>query len=115
MTDLRRFFAPPEQWMEDRVVLDREETHHLARVLRLPAGARVAVCDGRGRARAAVIESAAPQGAVLILQEELFSPAESPLEITLGVGLAKGEALDQVVRQATEMGVRRLVPFLSAY
>jgi 16S rRNA (uracil1498-N3)-methyltransferase len=25
--------------------------------------------------------------------------------VTLGVGLAKGEAMDQVVRQATEMGV----------
>ena len=33
--------------------------------------------------------------------------------MVLGIGLAKGEALDGVMRQATEMGVQRLIPFVS--
>jgi 16S rRNA (uracil1498-N3)-methyltransferase len=37
---------------------------------------------------------------------------ESPLAVTLAVGLAKGEALEEVVRRATEMGVSRLTPFV---
>ncbi len=115
MTDLRRFFAPPERWAAGQVVLDREETHHLARVLGLSPGARVAVCDGRGRAAAARIQALDPEGAILALEEDLAPRGESPLELTLGVGLAKGEAMDQVVRQATEMGVRRLLPFTSTY
>jgi len=116
MTNLRRFFAPPEQWAEDRVVLDREETHHLSRVLRLAAGARVAVCDGQGRAVIAVVRDlASAGGAVLSLEEEMSFQAESPLAVALGFGLAKGEAVEQVVRQATEMGVQRLIPFVSAY
>lgn len=115
MQNLRRFFAPPERWAEDQVVLDREETHHLGRVLRLPAGARVAVVDGRGRARAARVQALDPEGAILALEEDLAPRGESPLMVTLGVGLAKGEAMDQVVRQATEMGVRHLVPFTSTY
>jgi 16S rRNA (uracil1498-N3)-methyltransferase len=115
MTNLRRFFAPPEQWAGDRVVLDREETHHLSRVLRLAVGARVLVCDGMGRAAFAVVEELEPESAVLSLEEEAATLAESPLEMSLGLGLAKGEAVDRVVRQATEMGVKRLVPFISAY
>lgn len=115
MTNLRRFFAPPEQWTGDRVVLDREETHHLRRVLRLAPGARVAVCDGRGRAVAAKVRELGSEEAVLSLEEEVATLAESPLEMTLGLGLAKGEAVDQVVRQATEMGVQRLIPFVSTY
>ena len=115
MTNLRRFFAPPEQWAENRVVLDREETHHLSRVLRLAEGARVVVCDGRGRAAAAVVRDLESAGAVLSLEEELSLQAESPLAVTMGLGLAKGEAVEQVVRQATEMGVQRLVPFVSTY
>ena len=115
MTNLRRFFAPPEQWTGDRVVLDREETHHLRRVLRLAPGARVAVCDGRGRAVAAMVRELGSEEAVLSLEEEVATLAESPLEMTLGLGLAKGEAVDQVVRQATEMGVQRLIPFVSTY
>jgi 16S rRNA (uracil1498-N3)-methyltransferase len=35
--------------------------------------------------------------------------------VTLGLALAKGEAMEQVVRQATEMGVTRLLPFSSTY
>jgi 16S rRNA (uracil1498-N3)-methyltransferase len=115
MTNLRRFFAPPEQWAQDRVVLDREETHHLTRVLRLAPGARVEVCDGRGRAAAAVVQDLESEGAVLSLEEEVALQAESPLKVALGLGLAKGEAVDQVVRQATEMGVQQLFPFVSTY
>lgn len=115
MTDLRRFFAPPERWAEEQVVLDREETHHLGRVLRLPSGSRVAVVDGRGRAAAARVQALDPEGAVLALEGDLTPRGESPLMVTLGVGLAKGEAMDQVVRQATEMGVRLLLPFTCTY
>ena len=115
MTNLRRFFAPPEQWVGDRVVLDREETHHLSRVLRLGAGARVAVCDGRGRAATAVVQDLESEEAVLSLEDDVSTQAESPLEVALGLGLAKGEAVEQVVRQATEMGVQRLIPFVSTY
>jgi 16S rRNA (uracil1498-N3)-methyltransferase len=115
MQNLRRFLAPPERWAQDRVVLDREETHHLSRVLRLTVGARVMVCDGRGRAAVAVVAALAPAEAVLSLEEEVFIQAESPLQVTLGLALAKGEAVEQVVRQATEMGVHRLIPFVSTY
>jgi 16S rRNA (uracil1498-N3)-methyltransferase len=31
----------------------------------------------------------------------------------LGIGLAKGDALDEVIRQATEMGVQEIIPFVS--
>ncbi|MGQ9688521.1 MAG: RsmE family RNA methyltransferase [Desulfobaccales bacterium] len=115
MPNLRRFFAPPERWAADRVVLDPEETHHLTRVLRLAPGARVAVCDGQGRVMAAVVRSLEGEEAVVSLEGDPFTQGESPLEVTLGVGLAKGEAFDQVVRQATEMGVKRLLPFVSTY
>jgi 16S rRNA (uracil1498-N3)-methyltransferase len=115
MKTLRRFFALPERWQKSQVVLDRDETHHLSRVLRLAPGARVVVCDGRGRAAAAVVQSLGADEVVLSLEEEVTSPAESPLGVTLGLALAKGEAADQVVRQATEMGVQRLIPFVSTY
>jgi 16S rRNA (uracil1498-N3)-methyltransferase len=115
MQNLRRFFASPERWGQGRVVLDLEETHHLSRVLRLAVGARVVVCDGRGRAAAAVVGALGPEGALLSLEEEVLTPAESPLRVTLGLALAKGEAVEQVVRQATEMGVACLLPFVSTY
>jgi 16S rRNA (uracil1498-N3)-methyltransferase len=62
-----------------------------------------------------VVQALGSDEASLGLQEEVSAPAEYPLGVTLGLALAKGEAADQVVRQATEMGVQRLIPFVSIY
>ena len=110
---MRRFYAPPEHFRDDTVRLDPEETRHLARVLRLGVGERVEVCDGRGRNVEAEITELDPKGALLRVLRGLAFWGESPLRLVLGIGLAKGEALDGVIRQATEMGVQRLIPFVS--
>ncbi len=110
---MRRFYAPPENFQGNVVTLDPEETFHLARVLRLGAGARVEVTDGQGGNFAAQVATLEPRGATLRILGKLDSWGESPLPLVLGIGLAKGEALDEAVRQATEMGVTRIFPFIS--
>jgi 16S rRNA (uracil1498-N3)-methyltransferase len=110
---MRRFYAPPVCFQDDTVILDPEETRHLARVLRLGAGDRVEVCDGCGRNVEARVAALDPKGAQLRVIRDLPFWGESPLRLVLGIGLAKGEALDGVVRQATEMGVQQIIPFLS--
>jgi len=109
----RRFYAPPGAFQDGRVLLDPEETHHLLRVLRLGKGARVQVFDGQGRNFAAVVQGQESGQALLEVLEELAPWGESRLNLTLGIGLAKGEALDAVIRQATEMGVKQILPFES--
>ncbi len=110
---MHRFYAPPESFQDDTVSLDQEEIRHLARVLRLGVGDRVEVCDGRGRQVEARVLSLEGRGAHLQVLRELADWGESPLRLVLGIGLAKGEALDGVMRQATEMGVQRIIPFYS--
>lgn len=90
-----------------------EETHHLHKVLRLGVGAQVEVYDGQGRNFSAAVQKIDAGGALLQVLEELDPRGESSLDLTLGIGLAKGEALDAVVRQATEMGVKLILPFTS--
>ncbi len=115
MTSLRRFYAPPEAFQAGLVLLDAEESHHLTRVMRLAPGARVIVCDGRGRQAEAEVQSLEQNAAILKVVRELPLTGESPLSIILAVGLAKGDALDTVIRQATELGVKTIIPFTSAY
>jgi 16S rRNA (uracil1498-N3)-methyltransferase len=110
---MRRFYAHPRQFDQDMVTLDPEETLHLARVLRLGVGAGVEVCDGEGGNFAAQVAALEPRGATLRILGKLDSWGESPLPVVLGIGLAKGEALDEALRQATEMGVSRIFPFIS--
>ena len=110
---MRRFYAHPRQFSQDVVTLDAEETLHLARLLRLGVGARVQVCDGEGGNFDAEVATLDPRGATLRILGRLEAWGESPLLLVLGIGLAKGEAADAVVRQATEMGVSRIFPFIS--
>jgi 16S rRNA (uracil1498-N3)-methyltransferase len=111
---LRRFFAGPEQFLGDEVILSPSETHHLIRVLRLPIGERVEVSDGCGRIFSAEISMLEPTAARLRILSELTTSLESTLQITLGIALVRSEALDLIVRQVTEMGIFRLVPYYSS-
>jgi 16S rRNA (uracil1498-N3)-methyltransferase len=111
---LRRFFAAPKQFLGDEVVLSPSESHHLIRVLRLPLGERVEVSDGCGRIFAAAISLLEPGAARLRILAELNTSLESTLQITLGLALVRSEAFDLAVRQVTEMGIFRLIPFYSA-
>lgn len=111
---MRRFYASPDRFQDDLVLLDSEETRHLARVLRLGVGAQVELCDGRGRDFEAVVVSLDSRGAMLQVVRERALRNESLLTLVLGIGLAKGDALDGVIRQAAEMGVKKIIPFVSA-
>jgi 16S rRNA (uracil1498-N3)-methyltransferase len=82
-------------------------------VLRLAVGAELTVFDGRGgEYPATIVES---RGTVLRVRLGDHRPLEreSPLEITLAQGLARGERMDWAVQKATELGVAVLAPLVT--
>ena len=88
---------------------------HLCRVLRLGPGDRITVFDDTGWEHDAVIRSLnAEQGEIEILRS-YEAGRESSLQITLALGLTKGEKMDFVVEKATELGVQSIVPFTSSH
>jgi len=107
----RRVFAGPEQFRGREVWLSPAEAHHLKRVLRLTAGDRVEVVDGHGRIFTAEICRLSDRDSRLRLCGEIAAATESPLHLTLGQALVRAEALDLIIRQVTELGVRQIIPF----
>jgi 16S rRNA (uracil1498-N3)-methyltransferase len=114
----RRFYAPPGSFTgEGVVVLSAEESRHLRDVLRLRAGEEAYVFDGEGREFACVVrEEGGRKGLVSLEVRAAAEPPspESPLELTLAVALLKGEKFDLIVQKATELGVARVEPVLTA-
>lgn len=110
-----RFFAPPARFSASSVVLDADEAHHLARVLRLAPGARVWVFDGAGREYECEIRALGKHEVTLAILAEVAAPVESPLRIELAQGLTKGDKFDWIVQKATELGVARIVPLITAH
>jgi 16S rRNA (uracil1498-N3)-methyltransferase len=97
------------------VVLTGSEAHHLATVLRVQAGQDIKVFDGKGLEAAGTIQSTNEFQVVINLQEPKSSEVEASLKITLYVALLKGDKLSDVVRQATELGVVAIQPFISKH
>jgi 16S rRNA (uracil1498-N3)-methyltransferase len=110
-----RFFVPRKNLRENRGMLDGQELAHIRKVLRLAPGDRITLFDDGGWEHDAVIRQLfADRGEVEILRS--YQPGrESPLNLTLAVGLTKGEKMDFVVEKATELGVHAIAPFFSTF
>ncbi|MFZ2446074.1 MAG: RsmE family RNA methyltransferase [Syntrophobacteraceae bacterium] len=111
----RCFFVERVEPDAEIVNLSAEASHHLESVLRLKTGEAVEIRDGLGNAWTGEITRIHKGSAAVRLVGRLdASFLESPLDITLALGFVRSDIMDQVVRQATEMGVRRIAAFRAA-
>jgi 16S rRNA (uracil1498-N3)-methyltransferase len=109
-----RFFVPDAGDAGQLVTLPDDEAHHLRHVLRLGAGAELAVFDGRGHEWTGRVARAEKRGPVVVELLDVVKPVPEPsVRVTLGMGLVKGEHMDAIVRDATALGVSEIAPFLS--
>lgn len=94
-----------------------DEARHLQTVLRLRAGDEVSIFDGLGHEWRGTIAQSDKKNGVEIALHEPVKPAqpESPLHLTLGVALLKGEKFDWVIQKATELGATAIVSLATQY
>ena len=97
---MNRFFVPPGTTAAERFPLPGSIAHQVRRVLRLRDGDRVALLEGDGRL--AVCRVA---GDDCVVEERREVGGEPRHRLTVCQALLKGDALDHVVRQGTEIGV----------
>ena len=110
---LPRFFAPALADRDDPVApiaLPPDEARHLTRVLRLQAGAEVALFDGRGREFVAIVHEAVRERAIVKPVRRIEPAAEPHVRFTLVQALLKADKLDAIIRDTTMMGVSAIRP-----
>ncbi len=112
MPQLQRLAVNPVQICNKSINLTPEQQHYLHRVLRLNQGDKFIAMDGLGHWWLAVLE-AQETGLIASITEEIAVNRELAVEVTLMAALPKGNGFDEVVRQATELGVARIVPVTS--
>jgi 16S rRNA (uracil1498-N3)-methyltransferase len=95
--------------------LSDDEARHLSQVLRLGAGDEIAVFDGTGREFRARVERVARDGADLRLVEQVQPAAEPAVRLTLAPAVVKGDKMDDIVRDATMMGVTAIEPLVTEH
>ena len=112
---MARFFLPRRDIQDDRATITGSELNHLRRVLRLRPKDRVILFDDGGWEHEGIIRSLGEDRGEIEITRSYQIDNESPVKITLALGLIKGEKMDFVVEKATELGVHTVVPFVSSY
>jgi 16S rRNA (uracil1498-N3)-methyltransferase len=97
------------------VVLIGDDYHYLVRVRRYKEGVVFKAILPSGKSIRLLVQQL--DGFRLVCQclEQEISPPQVLLPITLFQALPKGVKIDIIIRQATEAGVSRIVPFVSEY
>ena len=110
---MRRFAIAPDRVVDGRVAFDAVESRHLTRALRLKPGDTVIASDGAGHDYTVRLDSVGARATGTVLGVAARG-VESPLAITLLQGVPKGDKMETIVRAATELGVARIQPVLTA-
>lgn len=93
--------------------LPAQAGEHVARVLRLAAGDPLVLFNGDGHDCHATITAIGKRDVRVRVLDRQAVARESPLQLTLAQGVARGEKMDLIVQKATELGVARIVPLLT--
>lgn len=111
MAHLHRFYIPPGTPSGDVIPLPPEEAHHVRRVLRVRPGEQVALFDGRGREILGEIALPGKHDAEVCRESERQIPPPSPRLTLAQAWLHRREAITEIVRHGTELGVSRVIFF----
>lgn len=104
----------PDAVHGDRVAFEAAAAHHLGRVLRAAVGDVVQAVDPGGALLSVRLTAIAARRAEGVIVSRVPLATESPLDLTLAQGVPKGDKMDGIIRMATELGVTRVVPLLTA-
>jgi 16S rRNA (uracil1498-N3)-methyltransferase len=111
---LPRFHAPALTADLAELQLPDDEAHHLSKVLRLHEGDRVLVFDGAGLQRHAQVAQVSRSIVTVHLGRIDAAAPELSVHVTLAQAMLKGDSMDQVIRDATTIGVHEIVPLMTA-
>ena len=93
----------------DKVSLEKNNGHHLLKVLRFPVGNNITLFNGDGFDYQATVINTKKNCIVEVISQQK-NESESSLDLTLAQGIAKGEKMDFLIQKAVELGVSRIIP-----
>ena len=107
------FFVSSSDIHNDIVSFSREDSKHIAVVLRMREGDTIIVCDDSSQKHKCRISSVSKETVIAdIVSTEYYSNRPSA-SVTVYAGLSKGDRFDYLIQKCVECGVDAIVPFIS--
>lgn len=113
MKHMRYFFIEQSAVGDPQLLITGSDAKHIRTVLRLKPGDKIGLFDGQGfEYRARIVTVSAGRVEVLVLQR-FPATAESPVQIIIAQAFLKAKKMDRLVRQLTELGINKWIPFFA--
>ena len=94
------------------IALSGPKAHYIGNVLRSNTGDEVVLFNGEGGEFTATITSIKKSQVNIIPTTYIATDRSSKLNITLGLGITKRDAMDNAIQKATELGVTSIQPIV---
>jgi 16S rRNA (uracil1498-N3)-methyltransferase len=108
-----RLYVPQSLSPNTEVVLDDNSAHYIRTVLRLKKDDPIIAFNGKGGEYVCKFGEVSRKTVSLKVNTWLNSSVESPLQITLGLGVSRGDRMDLSVQKAVELGVSQITPIMT--
>ncbi len=95
------------------IELDDENGHYVRTVLRLKKDAEIILFNGTGGEYLCTVAEVSRKAVLILVNTWLDRSVESPLLVTLGLGISRGDRMDLSVQKAVELGVNFITPLLT--
>ena len=108
-----RLYTPVHLAAGKHIELDDDNGHYVRTVLRLKQEAEIVLFNGAGGEYLCTVAEVSRKAVRILVNQWLDCSVESPLLVTLGLGISRGDRMDLSVQKAVELGVNHITPILT--
>jgi 16S rRNA (uracil1498-N3)-methyltransferase len=108
-----RFYEPQSLSEGSEINLSDNVVQHVSRALRMRPGDALVLFNGDGFEYSAELTEVAKRNATAWITGADQPARISPLNLTIGQAISRGERMDYAVQKATELGMNQLVPLFT--
>ncbi|MGZ5007523.1 MAG: 16S rRNA (uracil(1498)-N(3))-methyltransferase [Methylobacter sp.] len=108
-----RLYTPTTLSTGKTLELDDDNGHYVRTVLRLKKDDQVVLFNGQGGEYLCTLTEVSRKTVLIDVGQWDNRSVESPLQVTLGLGISRGDRMDLTVQKAVELGVNRITPLLT--
>ncbi|MCK5888870.1 MAG: 16S rRNA (uracil(1498)-N(3))-methyltransferase [Methylococcales bacterium] len=110
---ISRLYVAEALQLKQKMTLQEDNAHYIRSVLRLKKNQQVTLFNGLGGEYLCVLEEVSRKRVTACIEEKVERSVESPLHITLGLGVSRGDRMDWAVQKSVELGVNQITPLVT--
>jgi 16S rRNA (uracil1498-N3)-methyltransferase len=96
--------------IDQYIELDDNNAHYVRTVLRLKKDAKLIIFNGKGGEYSCTVVEVSRKTVRCAIEQWHDRSVESPLQLTLGLSISRGDRMDLSVQKSVELGVNHITP-----